>query len=148
MQVQIGIFVLEYLGHNPGEVDADAVGLNGGQLLLAALIDTFCVTLMPGSIAPLALALAGGSDTDPELDRSRNDLTASVTLQTRRVLKVFGNRGWIRTNVSFDELIETPAVLCSVKPYLRITHHDGWSAAVLLVLVIALGAPPQRSHRR
>jgi len=30
---------------------------------------------------------------------------------------------------SFDELVETVGVVCSIDAYLRITYRDGWSAA-------------------
>lgn len=37
------------------------------------------------------------------------------------------DRGWLRDDVAFDELVETAAVLCSVESYLRVVHRDGWS---------------------
>lgn len=78
--------------------------------------------------APLALALIGGAGADPELNRYWNDLTAGVTRQFRRVLGTFRDKGWLRVDVPFDELVETAAVLCSVETYLRMTHRDDWSA--------------------
>lgn len=77
--------------------------------------------------APLALALIGAAGADPELDRYLNDVIASINLQTRRVLDAFRDRGWLRDDVPFEEIVETTAVLCSVDTYLRITHRDGWS---------------------
>ncbi|WP_139331228.1 TetR/AcrR family transcriptional regulator [Mycobacterium sp. IS-1264] len=77
--------------------------------------------------AHLGLALIGGASTDPELDRHLNDLIASINLQIRRVLDVCRDRGWLRVDIPFDEIVETGAVLCSVDTYLRMTHHDGWS---------------------
>ncbi|WP_197495226.1 TetR/AcrR family transcriptional regulator [Mycobacterium kyorinense] len=77
--------------------------------------------------AQLALALIGGAGADPELDKYLNDVLVSVNLQTQRVLGVFRDRGWLRTDVPFDEIVETTAVVCSVDTYLRITHRDGWS---------------------
>jgi hypothetical protein len=75
--------------------------------------------------ARLTLALIGGPGADPELDRHLNDLIASINLQTRRVLEVFRDRGWLRIDIRFDEIVETAAVLCSVDTYLRMTHRDG-----------------------
>jgi AcrR family transcriptional regulator len=80
-------------------------------------------------VAQLALALIGGAGADPELERYQSELIASINLQTRRLLETFRDRGWLRVDVPFDELIETTAVLCSVETYLRFTHRDGWSAA-------------------
>jgi AcrR family transcriptional regulator len=78
--------------------------------------------------AKLAPALFGGANSDPELDRYLSEFIAGINAQARRVLQTFGDRGWLRDDVSFDELVETTAVICSVETYLRITHRDGWSA--------------------
>lgn len=76
--------------------------------------------------APLIPALIGGASADPELDRYFRDLIASVNGQIRRILGIARDRGWLREDVSFDELVETTAVLSSVDTYLRITDRDGW----------------------
>lgn len=77
--------------------------------------------------ATLALALFGGAAADPELDRYLNGFIAGINGQARRVLEVHRDRGWLRDDVLFDELVETAAVLCSVESYLRVVHRDGWS---------------------
>jgi AcrR family transcriptional regulator len=89
------------------------------------LVVSFATEIHEGS-AHLALALIGGAGADPELDRHLNDLIASVNLQTRRTLDVFRDRGWLRVDIPFDEVVETAAVLSSVDTYLRMTHRDGW----------------------
>jgi len=78
--------------------------------------------------AKLAPALFGGANCDPELDRYLDDFIAGINGQVRRVLDIFRDRGWLRDDVPFDELVETAAVVCSVETYLRITQRDGWSA--------------------
>jgi AcrR family transcriptional regulator len=78
--------------------------------------------------AKLAPALFGGASSDPELDRYLNAFIVGINGQTRRVLDVFRDRGWLRDDVPFDELVETCAVLCSVETNLRMTHRDGWTA--------------------
>ena len=80
-------------------------------------------------IAHLALALIGAASADPELDRYLTDTRASVNLQLRRILDVYRDRGWLREDLPFDELVATTAVLASVETYLQITHRDGWSVA-------------------
>ena len=80
-------------------------------------------------IAHLALALIGAASADPELDRYLTDTRASVNLQLRRILDVYRDRGWLREDLPFDELVATTAVLASVDTYLQITHRDGWSVA-------------------
>ena len=77
--------------------------------------------------AQLAPALFGGANSDPELDRYLDGFIAGINMQIRRVLEVFRDRGWLRSDVPFDELVETSAVLCSVETYLRMVHRDGWS---------------------
>jgi AcrR family transcriptional regulator len=79
--------------------------------------------------AGLALALIGGAGSDPTLERYLMDFIASLNGQVRRVLGVYRDRGWLRSDVAFDELVKTMAVLSSVDTYLRLTYHDGWSAA-------------------
>jgi AcrR family transcriptional regulator len=91
----------------------------------------FLVTAVTGvheGTAKLAPALFGGANSDPELNRYLNDFIAGINGQARRVLEVFRDRGWVRHDVPFDEVVETCAVVCSVETYLRITQRDGWSA--------------------
>lgn len=77
--------------------------------------------------AKLAPALLGGAASDPELDRYLTEFFAGIKGQVCRVLEVFRDRGWLRVDVPFDELVETSAVLCSVEVYLRMVHRDGWT---------------------
>ena|SRR6476661_1780787 len=77
--------------------------------------------------AGLAPALTGGANADPELDRFRTDMLTGITDQTRRVLSVCRDRGWLRDDVPFDELVETSAIITSTDTYLRMTQHDGWT---------------------
>jgi AcrR family transcriptional regulator len=78
-------------------------------------------------IAHLALALIGAASSDPELDRYLMETLASVNLQIRRILNVYRDRGWLRQDMPFDEIVETTTVLVSVETYLQITRRDGWS---------------------
>jgi len=77
--------------------------------------------------ALLALALMGAAASDPELDRYRSELLDSVTSQFRRTLGVYRDRGWVRADVAFEELVETAAILGGVETYLRLVHRNGWS---------------------
>jgi hypothetical protein len=79
--------------------------------------------------AKLARALFGGAAVDPELDRYLKDLLASINQNSRRVLGVSGDRGWLREDLAFDELVETVTVIGGVETYLRITQRDGWTAS-------------------
>jgi AcrR family transcriptional regulator len=76
--------------------------------------------------APLALALIGGASSDPELDQYLTRLTASINQQIRRILGVARDRGWLREDIPFDDVVQTAAVISSVDTYLRI-KRDGWT---------------------
>lgn len=77
--------------------------------------------------AHLTQALIGASGNDAELDRYLVDIVASITGQARRVLEIYRDRGWMRADLPFEEVVETAAVLCSFETYLRIVRRDGWS---------------------
>jgi AcrR family transcriptional regulator len=79
--------------------------------------------------SPLARAVIGAAASDPELDEYLKKLVASITGQCRRVLVICRDRGWLREDVPFNELVETTAVLTSDDTFLRMTHYDGWSVA-------------------
>jgi AcrR family transcriptional regulator len=72
-------------------------------------------------------ALIGGAAADPELDGYLGELIAGVGRQLRRLLEVCRDRGWLRDDVPFDELVETAAVIASIDTYTRVVHRDGWS---------------------
>jgi AcrR family transcriptional regulator len=75
--------------------------------------------------ASLWLALAGAATMDPDLRSYHADSVAGVTYQYGRLLDVCRDRGWLRDDIPFDELVETAAVLASPETYQRIVHHDG-----------------------
>ena len=107
------------------DVGRKLIAVDHPQEALELVVET--QTDVHGRTAQLALALFGGADSDPELDRHLNEFIAGINRQTRRVFDVFHDRGWLRGDVSFDELVETATVLCSVETYLRMTYRDGWS---------------------
>jgi AcrR family transcriptional regulator len=77
--------------------------------------------------ASVTQALVGAAAVDPELDGYLDELIAGVGRQIRRVLEVSRQRGWVRDDVPFDELVETTAVISSIETYTRMVHRDGWS---------------------
>lgn len=129
------IAAVEYAGLGVSG-ESNVLNLDVGRELIASddpveTIDFLvtAVTDVHKRTANLAPALFGGATSDPELDRYLDDFIAGINAQTRRVLEVYRDRGWLRDDVPFDELVETCAVLCSVETYLRMTHRDGWSSA-------------------
>lgn len=119
-----------------GESDKDDVfDLELGQRLLAAgdrdeAFSSMISVLsdMYGRGASLWLALAGAATMDPELGRYHAEWVADITLQNRRLLAVCRDRGWLRDDIPFDDLVATTAVLTSPETYQRIVHHSGLSA--------------------
>jgi AcrR family transcriptional regulator len=116
----------------PGEVNV--LNLEVGRKILAiddrAEAIDFAVATQVGvheRTAHLAQSLFGGAGTDPELERYKTDMIAGVNSQIRRILNVYRDRGWLRPDVPFDEIVQTFAVIGSVEGYLRIVHGDGWS---------------------
>jgi hypothetical protein len=107
------------------EVGRDLIVIDDPLRALDFLVSA--VTDVHERTAQMAPALYGGAASDSELDRYLSGFVAGITAQARRVLEVFRDRGWLRDDVGFDELVETCAVLCSVETYLRMTHRDGWS---------------------
>ncbi len=79
--------------------------------------------------ATLTQALFNAAGSDPELDRYKAAFQADVDSQFRRILGVYRDRGWLRTDVSFDEIVQTCLVLGGIEPYLKLVHGQGWSIA-------------------
>src|SRR4051812_23158618 len=76
--------------------------------------------------ARIGPALIGAASYDPDVDRYLSDLNARINQQIRRILSVARERGWLREDLAFDELVETMAVISSVDTYLRL-KRDGWT---------------------
>ncbi len=127
------IAAVEYTGVGVSG-EENVLNLDVGRKLIAIADPTEALDFLAATVtdvntrtSQLALALFGGASSDQELDRYLHDFLAGVNGQARRVLEVFRERGWLRDDIPFDELVETTAVLCTVETYLRITHRDGWS---------------------
>ncbi|WP_415623979.1 TetR/AcrR family transcriptional regulator [Mycobacterium intermedium] len=76
--------------------------------------------------ARIAPALRDGAAADAELRSYLQGLLRSINQQLERLLGVARERGWLRRDVPFEELVETLAVISSTDSYLRITQQDGW----------------------
>ena len=77
--------------------------------------------------ARVTRALHGAAANDPELDGYLAELIAGVGRQVRRLLEVCRERGWLRDDIPFDELVETTAVISGVETYTRMVYRDGWN---------------------
>ena len=102
--------------------------------------------------ARITQALFGAAANDPELDGYLTDLIAGVGRQLRRMLEVCQDRGWLRDDIPFDELVETVAVIASIDTFIRIVQRDGWSVdayrAWFRRMLDELVLPPARNRRR
>jgi hypothetical protein len=77
--------------------------------------------------ASVTRALYGAAANDPELDGYLGELIAGVGRQVRRLLDVCRERGWVRDDISFEELVETTVVISSIETFTRMVHRDGWT---------------------
>lgn len=72
-------------------------------------------------------AFTGAATSDPELRALLIEKLASIRSQDERVLRVVAERGWLRTDVPFDDIVEAFCVLTSAESYVRFVHLDGKS---------------------
>jgi AcrR family transcriptional regulator len=112
---QRNVFDLDY-GRNLLAIDDRDAAIT---YLLAALTDMYVRS------ASIWLALAAAATMEPELAGYHGDLVANVTLGNRRMLEVCRDRGWLRDDIPFDDIVETAAVLTSAETYQRVVVHDG-----------------------
>lgn len=112
--------------------DQDFLDLEAGKVFLA-LSDR--LQLPPLAAATMCAAnsgsagawtaLVGAAHGDPELRGFYVEFLGAIRRQGERVLGVFLDRGWLRTDVPFDELVDTWFVLASVETYVRVTEGAG-----------------------
>ncbi|TDE08369.1 TetR family transcriptional regulator [Jiangella asiatica] len=72
-------------------------------------------------------AVVGAAQGDPELRSNLTERLAHIRSQAEHVLRLAAERGWLRTDVPFDELVEAVCVITSVETYVRFVHWDGKS---------------------
>jgi AcrR family transcriptional regulator len=77
--------------------------------------------------ARLSTALIGAASADPELAGYLDELFAGARRQNTRILQLWRDRGWLRSDVPFDEIVETAVVISGIETYLRMTQRDGWT---------------------
>ncbi|MFC6421934.1 TetR/AcrR family transcriptional regulator [Ornithinimicrobium tianjinense] len=70
-------------------------------------------------------ALAGAAQGDPELRSHHLQMLGLIRAQVDAVLRWVDGRGWLRQDVSHDELVEAICVITSVESYVRFVELDG-----------------------
>lgn len=127
------IAALEYASFGV-EGDQNVMDLDYGKGLLAideldAALDYVirAQTEVHARSAPLHRALRGAAANDPELHSYYVELLAGVARQTRRIMEVFRDRGWLRDDVAFDELVQWTMLIFSIDGYEQMVLREGWS---------------------
>lgn len=118
------------------EGDTDYFDLEFGQAL-AAIEDPAALPAFAGATATAVnsgllgvwIALTHGAPSDAELAEAFTAMLAAIRRQNATVLAHVRDRGWLRDDVPFDELVETLSIITSVETYQRIVQLDGGSEA-------------------
>jgi AcrR family transcriptional regulator len=72
-------------------------------------------------------AVTSAAAGDRELRSHIAQRLAEIRAQVDNALRVVAQRGWLRTDVPFDDLVEACCVITSVESYVRFVHLDGKS---------------------
>lgn len=78
-------------------------------------------------VAGVWTAATAAAHGDREVRDNLLDQLAFIRGQVAKVLGAVADRGWLRTDVAFDELVESAAVITSVEAYVRVVRLDGKS---------------------
>ena len=77
--------------------------------------------------AGLWMTTVGASQGDEELRGFHAEMLALIRRQVEHVLQYVDDRGWLRSDVPFDDLVEAFCVITCVETYVRFVQHDGKS---------------------
>ena len=117
-------------------VEYTSFGIEGDQDIRELEVGkAFLAVTDPGQLAALSAAtmravnagsfgvwtaLTCAAHGDPELRETYVAFLAAIRRQNERMFQVFRDRGWIRSDLPFDELVDTWIVLSSVETYVRL----------------------------
>ena len=109
------------------EGDRDILELDVGKAFLsladrrqAPALAAATMRIVNAGSAGVWTALTCAAHGDPELRETFLEFLVAIRRQNERVLGVFRDRGWIRTDMEFDEIVDTWIVLSSVETYVRL----------------------------
>ena len=77
--------------------------------------------------AGLWMAVLGAAHGAEELSGFHARMLALIRAQVQHVLRYVDDRGWLRKDVPFDDLVEAFCVITCVETYVRFVQHDGKS---------------------
>jgi AcrR family transcriptional regulator len=78
-------------------------------------------------VAGVWTAVTAAAHGDREVRSNLAERLASIRRQVENVLRMIGERGWVRPDVPFDDLVEALCVITSVESYVRYVRMDGKS---------------------
>ena len=97
--------------------DADELAVMFGRVMVAVNAPSAGVWMTFGSAA----------HGDRELTRVRVRMLALIRGQVEHVLHWVDDRGWLRRDVPFDDLVEAVCIITCVETYVRFVEQDGRS---------------------
>ncbi len=71
------------------------------------------------------MTVAGAAHGDEELTGYHAEMLALLRAQVDHVLRYVADRGWLRPDVPFDDLVEAFCVITCVETYARFVLSDG-----------------------
>ncbi|MBE1490860.1 TetR/AcrR family transcriptional regulator [Plantactinospora soyae] len=113
---------LDFFATGHGTAMLEVTDSNG----FAALVGETTLAINEPS-AGVWTAATGAAPGDSELRRHLLERLAEIRRQVENVLRVVAERGWLRTDVPFDDLVEAFCVIISVESYVRFVQLDGRS---------------------
>jgi AcrR family transcriptional regulator len=78
-------------------------------------------------VAGVWTAATAAAQGDREVAGHLAQRLARIRKQVAKALRIVADRGWLRTDVPFDELVEAVCVITSVETYVRYVRLDGKS---------------------
>jgi AcrR family transcriptional regulator len=109
------------------EGDRDVLELDVGKAFVALtdrkqLPELAAATMrtINSASAGVWVALTCAAHSDPELRAPYLEFLVAIRRQNERMIGLFRERGWIRTDLPFDEIVDTWTVLASVETYVRL----------------------------
>ena len=97
--------------------DSDELAAFTGDAMLA----------INGPSAGLWMTVAGAAHGDQALSVYHAQMLALIRGQVEHVLHRVADRGWLRTDVPFDDLVEALCIITCVETYVRFVQLDGRS---------------------
>jgi AcrR family transcriptional regulator len=124
------------------EGESDVFATDAGRAILSArdaedfaTIIGEMVALINAPSAGLWMTVVSAALGDTEVADYRGSMLAQIRTQVERVLSYADERGWLRRDVSFDELVEAVCIVTAPEGYVRFVDFDGRSEAAYKTFV-------------